>query len=106
MTCKHEEVLEEAYHYCAHPLRETFIVVFQNSCKDLENCEYLRKEREMKKDKMSERINPEDCKWYGIRKGVLGCFLHPLSDNTPSHCTNSELYPCETLKEQHEMEAK
>jgi hypothetical protein len=53
---------------------------------------------------MSEVIDPEDCKWYLNRKGVLGCFLHPLSNNTPSHCTNSEAYPCERLKEDQEIE--
>ena len=51
---------------------------------------------------MSEIKDPEDCKWYLTHKGVLGCFLHPLSDNTPSPCMNSEKYPCSRLKEDRE----
>ena len=47
-----------------------------------------------------EKINPGNCKWFQVYNGVLGCFLHPLSDGTPSHCTNSIKYPCERLKEE------
>jgi len=46
----------------------------------------------------SEKITSNGCKWYQEHNGVLGCFLHPLSDNTPSHCTNSEKHPCKRLK--------
>ena len=46
-----------------------------------------------------EKINPENCKWFQTHEGVLGCFLHPLSDGTPSHCTNSKKYPCKRLVE-------
>jgi hypothetical protein len=41
-------------------------------------------------DIMNEVKDPKGCKWF--YNG--GCNLHPLSDNTPSTCSNCELYPC------------